>query len=240
MIAGYTDTVSIIQHKAYASMMTGNMIGFSRFALAPDGWTLEGDEVMPTAVFILVLILCNMFGVMVFHMAEHLHKYGTSIIAPVGAILIGLMELGSYKGMNIPPRLQLYPLTFIFGIQNAMSLAGAVGVPTTLCTGHLGNLATALQQILACQGSKAYNAKNALSFAIVFCFMAGAILGVFAVGFAKDTAMDYFLLLPATIALAAAMVVDDIIDTERDEAEKAKAASGSYKPLETGAKPVGA
>merc|ERR1719476_518852 len=108
-------------------MMTGNMIGFARFAVEPGGWTIQGDAVMPTAVFILVLILCNMFGVMVFHMAEHCYKYGTSILAPLGAILIGLMELGSFMGWNIPPRLQLYPLTFIFGIQNAMSLAGAVG-----------------------------------------------------------------------------------------------------------------
>jgi len=218
LIAGYTDSVSIIQHHAYASMMTGNMIQFSRFAVSPGGWAQpqHGNLMLPSAAFVLVLILCNMLGVMVFNIAEYLNKYGTTIISPIGAILIGLMEVAAYMDWGISTRLQLYPLTFIFGIQNAMSMVGVVGAPTTLCTGHLGNLAGALQKLLVGKKGDALNKKNGLSLAIVLFFLVGSIIGVFAVDFAKGTAFDHFLLLPATVALAVLMVIDDLLCTEPD------------------------
>lgn len=219
MVAGYTDSVSIQLHKAYASMMTGNMIAIAVFAVQPGVWVEnEENNMLPSPVFVALLILFNMCGVFTYYLAEHAHKYGTTFIAPVGAIVITAMAVATYNEVHIPKRMELWPLTFIFGIQNAMSTAGTVGVPTTLLTGHLGNMATALQQIAAGKRDKACVAKNAISLTIIIFFFSGALLGAWATEVSKGTKFADFILVPATIFLAVFMVIDDSLSTESEAA----------------------
>uniref|UniRef100_A0A7S2PV12 DUF1275 domain-containing protein n=1 Tax=Zooxanthella nutricula TaxID=1333877 RepID=A0A7S2PV12_9DINO len=235
-VAGFTDVISFLDFHSYASMMTGNLIQLARFGSDTNlhGWSVDEESAMPTAVFIILIITVNMLGIVTYHAAEATYKYGTTLIAPIGVVLVGAFEFTLYMGWNIAPaRFQVFPLTFIFGIQNAMSMAGAVGCPTSLCTGHVGVLAGAVQKLLAGQRAKIPIDKFAVSLAIILAFLLGAVSGQLAVRYTVESDFRQFLLLPAVVLLAVAMVVDDKLSTEEEEETPRPASLGSFAPLVT-------
>lgn len=222
--AGYTDVISLTRWSCFASMMTGNLIKFGIHAegVAPPAnpncttTNMKGAEALhvPNSVFLLSVIFVNMCGIVAYHSAKAKCEYGTTYLAPLCWACIVLFEVLEYRGMTegiIPSHSQIYPLTFMFGMVNAMSTASVVGIPVTMCTGNLGVIAGGVQKLLFGQKDTIVGEKVRLCGTVVLTFTFGCVTGQFLSKhvFVQGNWIRHFLCLPTATLLAIGMVIDD-------------------------------
>mmetsp|Transcript_134140 Transcript_134140/g.388324 ORF Transcript_134140/g.388324 Transcript_134140/m.388324 type:complete len:302 (-) Transcript_134140:47-952(-) len=138
-VAGYTDGVSVIRWRSFATMMTGNVLFAGRDLLAHD------PAVPHSAPFYALLIASFCLGVVAYRVTEA--RCPSRGASNLGFALCAIMLTAEIAPIILPSghscgHYSMLAFTPMFGMLSASCTSGRLGTATNLVTGHLVVLAT--------------------------------------------------------------------------------------------------
>ncbi|KAJ1449557.1 hypothetical protein M885DRAFT_572580 [Pelagophyceae sp. CCMP2097] len=136
--AGWADVILVVRTKVFVALLTGNLV-FAGVTLAPDVAARAG-VFLPIYVYFLI-VLGNACGVLSYHYLRELPRYS------LWCALVCAGMLTASQLIRIPPKMstgeeyvpewvQSVLVSFTFGLQNALTLEGAIGCNTSYHTGN--------------------------------------------------------------------------------------------------------
>lgn len=142
--------VCYTRFRAFATMMTGNMImmcvtwGTNGIHVSKD----EEDDILADVPFYLIVILMYFIGVVMYRMVEvRIPSWAGTILSPVICLLIIVEEL-ALAISDIPSRWCCFMLAPVFGMQNSAVSRKGISIPTAFATGHIHIIGYALAAAL--------------------------------------------------------------------------------------------
>lgn len=174
-IAGWVDVVCMSRYKAFATMMTGNVLNWGKVIakIATGKSHRWGDLVYYSA-----LIIAYILGLVAHTKLERrLSVWKATAFAPVIALTILLVEVLDQYSDIYPDRWNAVLLAPMFAVAGNISLKGGLQTVTCMATGHVHSVTAWTVQ--ACTGELAQENKKKLcmSLCIIFFLVFGAACG---------------------------------------------------------------
>mmetsp|Transcript_128796 Transcript_128796/g.360391 ORF Transcript_128796/g.360391 Transcript_128796/m.360391 type:complete len:331 (-) Transcript_128796:162-1154(-) len=201
LVAGYTDVITVIRWKGFATMMTGNLLYLGRAFLQDD------PQIPFDQGFYLLIIVTFTLGVVAYRIAEmRLPARGASTMGIVFAALYLSVEVAWLVEPSWAAAIGSYllaGLTPMFGMLMAACTSGKLGAPTTMITGHIvtaANLAT--KAALSGEGlTRGERHKAAMSATVLVCTFLGASTGAVVCSMSSERAEGLLLPVPPLLAI---------------------------------------
>mmetsp|Transcript_1137 Transcript_1137/g.2502 ORF Transcript_1137/g.2502 Transcript_1137/m.2502 type:complete len:333 (-) Transcript_1137:136-1134(-) len=168
-LTGYVDIVCYLRWHAFATMMTGNVLLFSR--------NLAGDDT--AGLLHLSIILAYVAGIAVYKVIIRKVSHRTALtFAPFLALCILLVELLDWwADVERHPRYLIVLMAPIFAVQTTLCLEAGLGTVTASVTAHTHNLMRCVFQFLICELRPSDKKKLSLSLAVILGVAGGAVIG---------------------------------------------------------------
>eukprot|EP00429_Kryptoperidinium_foliaceum_P017111 CAMPEP_0176049542 /NCGR_PEP_ID=MMETSP0120_2-20121206/24618_1 /TAXON_ID=160619 /ORGANISM="Kryptoperidinium foliaceum, Strain CCMP 1326" /LENGTH=351 /DNA_ID=CAMNT_0017382969 /DNA_START=47 /DNA_END=1102 /DNA_ORIENTATION=+ len=215
-IVGYTNVITLLRWKSFATMMTGNTLLLGRAVLANDA------AVPHPAYYYFLVIGSFVFGTVAYNYVETKmpHRGGTLLGLVFAALMVGgeifcLVHPGEEK---FSPYLLVF-LTPMFGMLTVA--CPRLGAPTTMVTGHLATLGTGIAKAWFGALDPDHRNKTMMSILVVIAFMLGAGVGAWATLHKKQETEG--LLLPVAPALLLLLFFTDHLHKPQALVRKVKA-----------------
>eukprot|EP00326_Haptolina_ericina_P002125 CAMPEP_0181225334 /NCGR_PEP_ID=MMETSP1096-20121128/31627_1 /TAXON_ID=156174 ORGANISM="Chrysochromulina ericina, Strain CCMP281" /NCGR_SAMPLE_ID=MMETSP1096 /ASSEMBLY_ACC=CAM_ASM_000453 /LENGTH=247 /DNA_ID=CAMNT_0023318521 /DNA_START=16 /DNA_END=760 /DNA_ORIENTATION=- len=188
-VAGWVDVVTLLRFEAFAGMMTGNIN-----ILAAD------DQVGQNAGFYLTIVVANMLGVLLVHWArKRVVRNQIPVVATCAFVCIIACDLLLLSKVDADSSKWLMCFIAVaFGAQNAVSMLGEVGVPTTIVTGHIQKIPGLLFEVLSSGMTPMIQGALVMSGSIVLATAMGAFT-VASISKARDGKLSWLLIIPGAL-----------------------------------------
>jgi len=166
---GYTDVITLLRWKSFATIMTGNALLLGRAVLARD------PKVTYQAHFYVIVICSFLFGAFAYNYVEtKMPHRGGSLVGAVFAVLMISGELVCLAHPG-PEPYSPYLLVFLTPMFGMLTVAcPRLGAPTTMVTGHLANLGTVLAKCWFRHMNQELKDKAIMSAMVVMSILVGA------------------------------------------------------------------
>mmetsp|Transcript_22867 Transcript_22867/g.48602 ORF Transcript_22867/g.48602 Transcript_22867/m.48602 type:complete len:354 (-) Transcript_22867:178-1239(-) len=208
-VCGWVDAVCLIRYKAFATMMTGNMIQMGYCVIYPKD---HPNRIMPDPIFYLTVILSYFFGIVIYRLAEVQLPRSGRVFGPLAAIVVMALELSMAfgDGSIVPqeePRWIVCPFAAIFAVQNMMTMRDGLKCTTAFITGHLQNIGAFGVEV--CRGNT--NWEDVKNHAVPFSIMVSLVLGSFGAALWDKVLGTEFALVPIAPMMMVLFILHDFV-----------------------------
>ena len=206
---GFMDAYSYMcRDEVFANAQTGNMLLLG-INLAEQNWPLTIRYFFPVFAFAAGIVLSDLVR---HHLEDHSLLHWRQLAVVVEALVL--------MGVCFIPReynLLANSLTSLAcGIQvESFRKIHGNGVATTMCIGNLRGATQNLMEFMETH-ERRFITRSGMYFGIIFCFVCGAVLGNFCVGWLREQAL---LVCVALLLISFLMM---FVDGEKDEEEREK------------------
>mmetsp|Transcript_45571 Transcript_45571/g.85051 ORF Transcript_45571/g.85051 Transcript_45571/m.85051 type:complete len:270 (+) Transcript_45571:90-899(+) len=206
LVAGYADVISIVRFKAFAGLMTGNVVLVARVIV--DGDMVDQHLEIGFYVFI---ILCFYFGAFIQRLCElwQPNRGGSIVAMPLSlAMLVGeiVFFASGLSWQEAHLDWTVAAAAMLFGVVASSCIGGRTGTHTTMVTGHILSLGGLLANFVYKKtlGNEEIG-KLVMSLTVIAGTLVGALLGAWA----TSSCNERILLFPVPLALVLLLFLHD-------------------------------